>query len=358
MLLSPGTVISAGMLLSLRDFRVAMRKEAAGLGNGRPGSWRMPAGISTGLQTHVFLQEVRGFSVSAALPPMKALFLLIASLLPLSSFAAEPLVSQFGTKNHVECIPGDLPLILCSPHGGALKPEDIPDRSYGVTGADANTQQLTKAVAEEIAKLGGHRPHLILSHLHRSKLDPNREVKEAAQGNVDAIKAWEEYHRFIEQAREAVVKQHGMAFLIDMHGQNHPGERVELGYLHKPDDFSQDPETLNSPAFAAKGSLAHLMTKSKLSYVEVLHGPRSFGALLEAQGYHSTPSPRLPVPDQPYFSGGYTIVRHCKPPTTGFQLEAQRVRLRDTEANRRQFARTLAAALEEYLREHLGIALK
>lgn len=289
---------------------------------------------------------------------MKALFLLVASLLPLLSFAVEPEASQFGTKNYVEYIPGDLPLILCSPHGGDLKPEDIPDRTYGVTGADANTQQLTKAVAEEIAKLGGHRPHLILSHLHRSKLDPNREVKEAAQGHAEAIKTWEEYHAFIEMARDAVVKQHGMAFLIDMHGQNHPGERVELGYLHKPEELALPAEKLNGPEFAAKGSLAHLMMKSKLSYVEVLHGPRSFGALLEAQGYRATPSPRLPAPDLPYFSGGYTIVRHCKPPTTGFQLEAQRVRLRDTEANRRKFAQTLAGVLEVYLREHLGIALK
>lgn len=289
---------------------------------------------------------------------MKALFLLVASLLPLLSFAVEPEASQFGTKNYVEYIPGDLPLILCSPHGGDLKPEDIPDRTYGVTGADANTQQLTKAVAEEIAKLGGHRPHLVLSHLHRSKLDPNREVKEAAQGNADAINAWKEYHQFIEKAREVVVKQHGQAFLIDMHGQSHPGERVELGYLHKPEELDQPAEKLNEPEFVAQGSLAHLMRKSKLPYTELLHGKASFGALLEAKGYRATPSPRLPVPDQPYFSGGYTIVRHCQPPTTGFQLEANRIRLRDTEANRRKFAQTLASVLEEYLRVHLGIALK
>lgn len=289
---------------------------------------------------------------------MKVLFLLVALLLPLLSFAVEPAASQFGTKNYVEYIPGDLPLVLCSPHGGALKPDDIPDRTYGVTGADANTQQLTKAVAEEIAKLGGHRPHLILSHLHRSKLDPNREVKEAAQGNADAIKAWEEYHQFIEKAREVVVKQHGQAFLIDMHGQSHPGERVELGYLHKPEELDQPAEKLNAPEFIEKSSLAHLMRKSKLPYTELLHGKASFGALLEAKGYRATPCPRLPVPDQPYFSGGYTIVRHCKAPTTGFQLEANRIRLRDTEANRRKFAQTLASVLEEYLRVHLGIALK
>lgn len=300
-----------------------------------------------------FRQTVSGVHVL-----MKALCLLTASLWMLISAASGQIVSRFGTKGYVEHTPGDLPLVLCSPHGGRLKPSDIPNRLYGVTTEDANTQELTRAVAEEIAALGGHRPHVILSHLHRSKLDPNREVHEAAQGNADATKSWEEYHHFIEQACDAEVKRHGMVFLIDMHGQNHPGQRVELGYLHKSEDLSQPLERLNAPDFVAKSSLAHLMRRSNLPYSDLLRGRCSFGALLEARGYHSTPSPRLPVPDQPYFSGGYTVARHCKPPTTGFQLEANRVRLRDTDTHRRRFAQTLAGALEEYLRVHLGIKLK
>ncbi|MFM7605065.1 MAG: hypothetical protein ACKO8Z_07675, partial [Prosthecobacter sp.] len=289
---------------------------------------------------------------------MKALCLLTASFWMLISAASGQIVSRFGAKGYVEYIPGDLPLVLCSPHGGGLKPSDIPNRLHGVTAQDVHTQELTRSVAEEIAALGGHRPHLILSHLHRSKLDPNREVHEAAQGNADATKTWEEYHYFIEQACDVEVKRHGSVFLIDMHGQNHPGQRVELGYLHKPEELSQSLEKLNAADFVAKGSLAQLMRRSKLPYSELLQGPCSFGALLEARGYPTTPSPRLPVPDQPYFSGGYTVARHCKPPTTGFQLEANRVRLRDTETHRRRFAQTLAGVLEEYLRVHLSIELK
>jgi N-formylglutamate amidohydrolase len=279
--------------------------------------------------------------------------LLIACAVLVSARAGE-----FGANKHVEYLPGDLPLILCSPHGGALKPADIPDRAYGVTGADAYTQELTRLVADEIEKLGGHRPHLILSHLHRGKLDPNREVKEAAQGNPDAIRAWEQYHAFIEKAREAAVKQHGMAFLIDMHGQSHKGERVELGYLHAPKELSQAAEVVNSTDFIAKGSLTLLMKKSGLSYTEVLHGPRSMGALFAARGYRCTPSPQMPVPDEPYFKGGYTVARHCTDATTGFQLEANRSRLRDTPANRLKFAQACASALEEYLAAHLKISLR
>jgi len=284
-------------------------------------------------------------------------WLLIVAL-AFGSSPAQDQPAQFGTSKHVEYLPGDLPLILCSPHGGGLKPREIPDRRYGVTGADAFTQELTRLVAVEIEKLGGHRPHLILSHLHRSKLDPNREIKEAAQGNPAAIKAWEEYHAFIEKAREAVTKQHGIAFLIDMHGQSHKGERVELGYLHTPADLAKPVEVIHSPEFIAKGSLALLVEKCGLSYSEVLHGPHSLGALLAEKGYRSTPSPQMPVPDEPYFKGGYTTARHCKDLTTGLQVEVNRSRLRDTPANRLKFAQVFAVVLDDYLTRHLKISLR
>lgn len=284
--------------------------------------------------------------------------LLFVVLLAWASSPAQESAGLPSTKKHVEHIWGDLPLILCSPHGGALRPEEIPDRAFGVLGADVCTQELTRLVAAEVEKLGGHRPHLILCHLHRSKLDPNREVNEAAQGNPDAIKAWKLYHSLIEQARAAVVRQHGFAFLIDLHGQNHPGERVELGCLHTPSELARPAEELNSAAFIERGSLALLVKKSGLSYGEVLHGPRSMGALLAVKGYRSTPSPQMPVPDAPYFSGGYTVARHCKGTTTGLQVEVNRSRLRDTPANRAKFAEAFASVLQDYLAGHLKISLR
>ncbi|MBE7495364.1 MAG: hypothetical protein HS117_10490 [Verrucomicrobiaceae bacterium] len=279
-------------------------------------------------------------------------------LLSAACAAAQTSGSQFGTDNYVEYIPGDLPLILTSPHGGRLKPDGVPGRTYGVTGADANTQELTHAIANEIFTRGGRRPHLVFSHLHRSRLDPNREVVEAAQGNPSAILAWEEYHRFIEQARAAVVKKHGFAFLIDMHGQNHKGERVELGYLHSPAELNQPAEVLNSPGFVARGSLALLVKRSKMPYTEILHGTQSIGALIAANGFRCTPSPQMPVPDEPYFKGGYTTARHCTGQTTGFQLEANRTRLRDTNGNRLKFARAFVTALEHFLAAHMRVTLR
>ena len=54
----------------------------------------------------------------------------------------------------------------------------------GATEIDANTQELARAVADEFYTRTGHRVHLIASHLHRIKLDPNREIVEAAHERV------------------------------------------------------------------------------------------------------------------------------------------------------------------------------
>ena len=46
----------------------------------------------------------------------------------------------------------------------------------------------------EIAEVTGETPHMIVSQLHRSKMDPNREREEAAQGDFQAEYAFDTYH--------------------------------------------------------------------------------------------------------------------------------------------------------------------
>ncbi|MDE2753602.1 MAG: Ig-like domain-containing protein, partial [Gemmatimonadota bacterium] len=87
----------------------------------------------------------------------------------------EPGRSYFGRNDYVEYIPGELPVILSSAHGGALQPGEIPNRTFGVVINDRNSLELTLAMSRALVNLTGHAPHVILSHLHRSKLDANRE---------------------------------------------------------------------------------------------------------------------------------------------------------------------------------------
>ena len=293
---------------------------------------------------------------------MKALksFWIIISLCAAACGAeAPPQEVLFGARRFIEYQPGTLPLILAAPHGGREKPADLPDRTQGVVDIDANTQELARAVVAAVHEATGGRPHLIVCHLHRSKLDANRDLPEAAQGNALASQAWREHHSFIERACRKAVKDHGVAFLIDLHGHGHPDPRVELGYLFNASELEEDEQALNSPAFVQKSSLRWLVEKRGIPHIDLLRGPFSLGALLEHEGFPATPSPGKPVPGTPFFRGGYTIFRHCKAEAgvTGLQIEANRARLRDTPANRQRFAQALAASMKTYFAKNLGITL-
>src|SRR3954451_9440909 len=52
-----------------------------------------------------------------------------------------PGVAAFGTKQYVEYIPGNLPLIFSAAHGGLLSPADIAVRTEAACGGDFATIQ-------------------------------------------------------------------------------------------------------------------------------------------------------------------------------------------------------------------------
>jgi len=288
------------------------------------------------------------------------LVLLLAALNLLNAAERQPGTPVHGSDQFTEYMPGELPLVLSAPHGGKLKPESVRTRTSGVRTEDSNTQDLARRIAAEVRKATRKQMPLIISHLHRSKLDPNREIKEAAQGDPTAEKVWHEYHAFIGEALEDAVKRHGRAFLIDLHGQSHPDIRVELGYLHAASDYGRPVDEINSSAFVAQGSLALLVRLNPgLAYTDLLHGPESLGALLEAHDFKATPSPRMPRPSEPYYRGGYTVFRHVpgNPSVAGLQIEANRVRLRSTPEGRQRFAEALVNALQSYLPRFLKLNL-
>jgi N-formylglutamate amidohydrolase len=290
-------------------------------------------------------------------------FLLSIVWLAVSAGHAADLIpgnSVFGEHHYTEYIPGDLPVVIAAPHGGRLKPEEIPDRTQGVRESDANTQELARTVAAVIHARTGHHAHIVISHLHRGKLDPNREIVEAAEGNPIAEQAWREHHDFIAGACAAAVEKSGVAFFIDLHGHSHAIRRLELGYLHSVEDLAADDEALNAADLAAKGSLALIAARSHLPYADLLRGEHSLGALFGANGLPAAPSPSAPHPLLPYFRGGYTVARHCQAEkkVTGLQIECNRIGVRDTAENRLAFANALVKTLETFLPAQLGMTLK
>jgi hypothetical protein len=276
-----------------------------------------------------------------------------ASALPL-----RPDSTYRGRGAYIELTAGSLPLVLSAPHGGALTPAELPDRTSGETVTDTNTLELALAIAAAFEERTGKRPHLVLCQLERTKLDANRDIGEAAQGNPLAEVAWREWHGFLTAAR-AAVEEGGPGLYIDLHGHGHAILRLELGYLLTASELALSDAQLNSPALTSRSSIRALATRSPAGLAGLLRGPSSLGALLEARGYAAVPSASQPAPgsSDPYFSGGYDTGRHGSR-TDGMvdaiQIEAHRVGVRDTESNRAAFANALVQVLQDYLRAHYG----
>lgn len=280
------------------------------------------------------------------------------SFAPAASAPAEKIPGQayFGTDKFVEYDAGDLPIVLTSPHGGRLKPASIPDRTEGVTEMDANTQELARAIVDEFYARTGHRPHLIASQLHRSKLDPNREIKEAAQGSPIAERSWHELHAFIKEALAAAIAKHGFAFLIDVHGHAHPIPRIELGYALDAKQLNQSDLKFDTSDLITLSTFRDLAARTGGTPSSLLRGPHSLGDLFSSGGIRAVPSPKEPQPgDGPFFSGGYIVRQHAAAPDTpkvdGLQIETYRVGLRDTPANRAHFAKVAVDSLIVFLKE-------
>jgi hypothetical protein len=282
---------------------------------------------------------------------------LIVMLAPNLLRAGEPPVSIFLADRTVEYLPGTLPLIIAAPHGGQLEPEDIPDREDGVTTRDAETDLLAVELAESIARRTGARPHLILCHLHRKKVDCNRDALTGTGGNPKALATWRAFHEAIGKARAAA----GHGLFLDLHGHSHPIARVEIGYLLSAEQLQETGTAFETLAPAS--GLAKLAARGRGSFDELLRGPESLGGLLESAGYAAVPSPKAPHPgEEPYFRGGYNTARYRTGGTgDGFfslQVECPRPGVRDTPENRRRFAETFAAVLERWMERQAGIRLR
>lgn len=263
----------------------------------------------------------------------------------------------FGTNDWVEYRPGTLPVVLSAPHGGSIEPTSIPDRSGPgiVTVRDSRTIETTLAASDALEELTGERPHVVISHLRRTKLDPNREIGEAALGDADAERAWREYHDLIDMAKDAVTEDRGAGLYLDMHGHGHEVQRLELGYLLSGDQLDTL-EDADLDGLDGQGtSLAGLAARTDAPFSGILRGPDSFGGLLETGGVPSVPSPRWPGPeidtipgDEPYFSGGYSTRRHGSvggDPIDGIQIEHNFRGIRETPQARAAYAEVLAEVI-------------
>ncbi|MHA2282815.1 MAG: hypothetical protein ACXAC5_18395 [Promethearchaeota archaeon] len=129
------------------------------------------------------------------------------------------------TKDYVEFQKGTLPLIISVPHGGTLECENIPKRSQGILGIDGRTIEIAKILIEKIKlkfkeqNLESKIPSYVISKVRRSKIDLNREEKEAfIQSSYVAKKIYKTYHEKIKEFVMDNLKFFSRSLLIDIHG--------------------------------------------------------------------------------------------------------------------------------------------
>ena len=130
------------------------------------------------------------------------------------------------SKQFIDFRRGTIPIIISVPHGGTLKPTEIPDRSSGVLGTDKNTIFLARGLIERMRnELKGAKgtgtgiPSYIISRIHRSKIDLNREKADAYdQESLMANEIYTGYHDILKKMIVENVKSFNYSLLVDVHG--------------------------------------------------------------------------------------------------------------------------------------------
>ena len=291
----------------------------------------------------------------------REIFLLLLLFIQCLTYAQPfvPGTTYFGRNNYIEYIAGNLPLIISVPHGGAVAPSEIPDRTCGdETVTDSYTTNLAKEIRDAIYNITGCYPHIVINNLKRTKLDANRDLPEAACGNEFADKAWNEFHNFLDSATANVTKKSGKGLYIDLHGHGHAIQRLELGYLLTATQLAYSDAVLNTATYINYSSIRKLINSNvlNLAHSDLLRGNTSLGTLFAAKGFPAVPSAddRYPLTGQTYFSGGYNTERHGSKTLgtiDGIQIECNQD-VRFNEVARQDFATKTAQVLLDYLIKH------
>jgi N-formylglutamate amidohydrolase len=122
----------------------------------------------------------------------------------------------------IQVEPGELPMILTAPHGGTLSVPYCGERSAVgtrfVNRPDAYTDRLARGIADELKRLTGKAPYLVIANFHRKYIDANRRADEA-YASPGCAAAYDAYHAVIRGYIDEMREKYPRAMLFDVHGQ-------------------------------------------------------------------------------------------------------------------------------------------
>ena len=263
---------------------------------------------------------------------------------------------------------GNMPIIITVPHDGTLTPSTFPDR----TGSSVRAEN-TRKVAEQFAYFfnansNGLYPHIIYNNISRSKLDPDLNQMDGAQGNSYANLSYGTYHSFLQTAIDSVEAYFDAGILLNLVEHNHSNQKVELGYLLSSSDLDLTNLQLNS--YSAQSSVSQIADISTSSFAEVIRGYNSLGTLIVGRSYTSNDVTysfeAVPTLDNPtigstdYSSGGYTIAQYGSSnggKINGIDVATPFAGFRDNANAYRALAVILEESVKIFYQENLGVIL-
>jgi len=235
---------------------------------------------------------------------------------------------------------GGLPLILTAPHGGLQEVPGCGERSSAgvrfVNRPDVRTDHLTRGIAEELERLTGKAPYLVIAHFHRKYIDANRRAEEA-YGDPGCAAAYEAYHAAVRRHVDELRAKFPHAMLFDIHGQAVFRDVILRGTRH--------------------GSTVQALLAR--AGAPAITGPDSLFGRFAAMGYtimpgnDNAPTERIEAKN---YAGGHTVDLYGSHRAQGIdamQLEFGRD-LRDgarLEQTAKDTARAIAAFYERFLRQ-------
>ena len=156
---------------------------------------------------------------------------------------------------------------------------------------------------KHLANVTGNRPHVIINHLHRTKLDVNRKIDAAAFGVPEAEQAWKDFHNFVRRAKRNLNGRRGIIF--DLHGNAVSDGFIMLGYGLQRSEMENDSLSTNMTSIENLGRVA------KVPFDQLVRGELSLGFYLSEKGYLVIPSPKILHPrGRHYYRGSYSILEH------------------------------------------------
>ena len=188
-------------------------------------------------------------------------------------------------------------------------------------------------------------------------MDPNRNMAESCANFEDeCLIAYNDYHSMIEthfKSNFTFSKKsspsYQQALIVDIHGQAHPENWVEIGYIIRKNELNMPylPNSLSS-SVAIMSALS-----KKYTLDEIIRGDVSLGGLMQNKyNLKVVPSPNYPSPqNSSYYNGGHITSTHGSYYPSPYYVNALQIeipKIMRTDDVLQSYAKKIASCLFDY----------